>query len=305
MRYPIFTLGCVKAGFKAFLASLHNSLEASLSLLDATGCVTVFHADPHGATVRPWLERRPALRGFGVPSVDALTAARPEPFAYRHAFDDAQWDPLVVLHTSGSTGIPKPITVRQGSLAVADGSRALPELHGSRHFLTEYTRRCSLFFRHMPMFHAATVYGLLAGTIYYGTAMALGPPEKPLTPQLVVDCLEHSGADACVLPPSIIEDMAQTDEGVAALQKQNFVIFGGGEPILSPFLSLSLSLPSGSTSAHHAPVQAPCPPPSAMNWSRRASSCRAPSRRPSKCPRHPLSPRRRPKKKGGGGQPSD
>lgn len=51
---------------------------------------------------------------------------------YEKPFETAQWDPLVVLHTSGSSGFPKPIICKHGMLAVADASRNLPEKYGSR-----------------------------------------------------------------------------------------------------------------------------------------------------------------------------
>lgn len=38
----------------------------------------------------------------------------------------------MVLHTSGSTGIPKPVVVKQGTLGVVDALRDMPELHGGK-----------------------------------------------------------------------------------------------------------------------------------------------------------------------------
>lgn len=43
-----------------------------------------------------------------------------EPFLYTKTFEEAEWDPLLILHTSGSTGLPKPIVVRQGMVAIGD-----------------------------------------------------------------------------------------------------------------------------------------------------------------------------------------
>lgn len=39
------------------------------------------------------------------------------PFPFDRTFEQAEWDPLCVLHTSGSTGLPKPIPVIQVSLS--------------------------------------------------------------------------------------------------------------------------------------------------------------------------------------------
>jgi acyl-coenzyme A synthetase/AMP-(fatty) acid ligase len=33
-------------------------------------------------------------------------------FPYEKTFEEAEWEPFCVLHTSGSTGLPKPVIVR-------------------------------------------------------------------------------------------------------------------------------------------------------------------------------------------------
>lgn len=51
-------------------------------------------------------------------------------FPYNRTFEEAKWDPFVVLHTSGSTGLPKPVVARQGMLCISDAYHNLPEWHG-------------------------------------------------------------------------------------------------------------------------------------------------------------------------------
>src|SRR5947199_10791814 len=46
---------------------------------------------------------------------------------YNKTFGEAEWNPLVVLHTSGSVGIPKPIVYRQGILTIIDAYHDLPD----------------------------------------------------------------------------------------------------------------------------------------------------------------------------------
>ena len=51
-------------------------------------------------------------------------------YPYEKTFEEAAHDPFVVIHTSGSTGLPKPITLYHGGLATADTHHVLPPSDG-------------------------------------------------------------------------------------------------------------------------------------------------------------------------------
>lgn len=70
----------------------------------------------------------------------------PFPYDRGSAFEEARWDPLVVLHTSGSTGIPKPIVCRQGMIAISDAYHDLPEWQGTRVWLQAWEEMADLLF---------------------------------------------------------------------------------------------------------------------------------------------------------------
>lgn len=225
--YAIFMLACIKAHHKAFFISPRNSLEGQISLFKATNCGILYFAESYLPTILPWLELHP-MRVIMAPSPDTWLQSTPPGFPYTKQFDEARWDPLVVLHTSGSTGFPKPIIMRQGSFAIADGFRNGPDFHGSPSAWT-YWGSTSKFFLPMPLFHAAGIAAISSTGIYYGVALVLGIPDRPLSADLVVESLIHSGADGTILPPSIIEDLSLTEEGIRALATLKIVGFGGGE----------------------------------------------------------------------------
>lgn len=81
-----------------------------------------------------------------------------EPFPYNKTFEEAEWDPLCVLHTSGSTGIPKPIIVRQGMLAIGDQYNERPYWKGRKIFIrafAENSKRNFIPSRSGPLLPAA------------------------------------------------------------------------------------------------------------------------------------------------------
>jgi len=141
VRYFIVMFGAVKAGYKALFISPRNPHEAQHSLLERTDCHMLWYASSFKTLIQPLLHER-HLDSVQVGSVEEwLAEGEVEPLPYQKTWDEARWDPLVVLHTSGSTGIPRPIVVRQGMLSIDDASHELPEMHGTRFFTKEATNR--------------------------------------------------------------------------------------------------------------------------------------------------------------------
>lgn len=81
----------------------------------------------------------------------------------------------------------------------------------------------------MPFFHAAGIVFYLVGVAYWDIPFVLGLPDRLLTPDLAAECIKNIGADAALLPPAIIEQMALEEEQVAALKRLTHLIFGGGK----------------------------------------------------------------------------
>lgn len=228
VRYFIILLACIKAGHKALLISPRNSLEGQMRLFEATNCNILFYAEPSQAIVEPWLKARP-MRTSVVPSADAWLQAPADPFPYEREFDEAQWDPVVVLHTSGTTGFPKPIIIRQGVLSIADAFQDIPAYQGSKYLFTEWIGRSRRMFTPMPLFHIAGTMMLLLCTVFYGAQMTLGIPGKFLTAESVAESIAYADVDAVILPPSILEDLSLNEEWMEQLAKLAWVGFGGGK----------------------------------------------------------------------------
>ena len=113
-RYMIFVLAAVKTGYRLLLPSLRNSVANHLSVLDATKCSTLLHA--HSTSVQSILDERGSFKAVEVPELAWLLDPTPvEDYPYKRTFQQAEWEPLLILHSSGSTGPPKPIVFTHGS----------------------------------------------------------------------------------------------------------------------------------------------------------------------------------------------
>ncbi|KAH6949416.1 putative NRPS-like enzyme [Ilyonectria sp. MPI-CAGE-AT-0026] len=215
VRYVAIVLGCMKAGYQALLLSPRNSKEAQQHLLQATDCDIFWHADTFTPTIKSWIGER-KMQTREVPSADIMIAATSPPFPYTRTFEEGRWDPSIVFHTSGSTGLPKPVVQKQGAFAITDALRDMPASHAEKIFMP------------MPLFHAAGMILLLKLTLAFGATFALTIPDRPLSSDLVLQSLKHVGAQGTILPPVILEELSTKSESLAELAKLKYVGFGGG-----------------------------------------------------------------------------
>lgn len=96
------------------------------------------------------------MRHFSVAALDELLAeGSVAQYTYDKTFEDAAQDPFIVIHTSGSTGLPKPITVRQAGLATVDAHRLLSPLNGYKPLATVVDGPLRAF-TSLPPFHVSS-----------------------------------------------------------------------------------------------------------------------------------------------------
>lgn len=66
-----------------------------------------------------------------LPTLDELlNAESTKPYPFDKNFEDAVHEPFCILHTSGTTGVPKPIPWSHGLIGTMDAVRILPPCEG-------------------------------------------------------------------------------------------------------------------------------------------------------------------------------
>ncbi|GJC91514.1 Ochratoxin A non-ribosomal peptide synthetase [Colletotrichum higginsianum IMI 349063] len=243
VRYAVFLMAAVKTGHKVLFCSHFNSLAFNLSLCERTDCGAVLRSEGVDGPVDALLRVRP-MREALVPTLDDLfndnSAESLRPYPYNRSYAEGMDDPVVVGHTSGTTGLPKPVAWTQRSFAVVGVWQSVPDLDGrpSAEKLLLESRRC---YQTMPIYHP---FGLLTSIIHplhRGGTLVLGPNSLgPITPPTLEQMFEHADFDSLAGVPVYLEMIARSPSMLDVVgEKLRFIYFAGGA--LSPSTGNALS----------------------------------------------------------------
>ena len=114
---------------KALFLSPKNSTEGALAVLEKAEC-NIWVQPREQPCVQEFLQQRP-MKILDLPEIESLLdAERTEYYSYTKTWEEAAQDPFCVLHSSGSTGLPKPITWSHALIGTMDAVRLLPPVDG-------------------------------------------------------------------------------------------------------------------------------------------------------------------------------
>ena len=164
-----------------------------------------------------------------VPELDELLKEeKVSDYPYQKTFEEARQEPLVVLHTSGSTGLPKPIVLKHGLMATIDAHHLIGPLEGRDAWYTTLTEADRNYVS-MPPFHAAGIFFTVGLGTFWGVITVYGPADRPINPDLLNGVLDTSKVAAAVIAPSMLDEMSKIPECITRLEKLKACTYGGGK----------------------------------------------------------------------------
>jgi acyl-coenzyme A synthetase/AMP-(fatty) acid ligase/thioester reductase-like protein len=228
-RYPILLLAALKLDTVMFFPSPHNTTTVQAHLLSATKSTRFLYASEYAVNVNEILSNQAStvpIKGTQVPSLDHFLAKDiVEPVPYTCIFDEVRHKPFVILHTSGTTGIPKPIPLPHGyyshedlnQCAAYQGNMTSQPFKAGARLLTT-----------MSMWHVGGIFYGLLKPILNGIVTVMTPPGLPLTGDLLHSCLFHSRANMVQAAPATLAEMIAEPLFEDSLRKLECIITGSG-----------------------------------------------------------------------------
>ncbi|EED15544.1 NRPS-like enzyme, putative [Talaromyces stipitatus ATCC 10500] len=227
LRYHIVLLAAIKTGYKAFFPSPRNSKVAQMDLLWKLECRLIMTTDPEPPFVSMILKDC-LLTKLVIPSLDELLREEDvPPYPYTKSFEEAKDDPIFVLHTSGSTGIPKPMIYTHRFVSTVVAANTLPAPDGLRR-VDDYFLKGE-FFSFLPAFHIAGIgWGFILP--FFSNSIPLFPlPGKPPSTEGFLSAVKHGEFHWAFLLPVILEELSKDTQALDLVaSKLQYLFYTGG-----------------------------------------------------------------------------
>ncbi|KAK8164826.1 hypothetical protein BKA80DRAFT_326953 [Phyllosticta citrichinensis] len=228
VRYTVVILAMMKTNRKALLPSLRNSDDGQANLVARTGTKEYFYSEGVEKHLNAFTSST-ELRGFQIPSFEEMVAEGAKGLYPTREEEkkspEKEFEQVLVLHTSGSTGLPKPIFVTNGWLSTLDHQKYMPAPPSRRNAIA--TKMCDdkTLLTLLPFFHTMGIMTIVR-SIYSGP-LILPPPGRMPNAELATDILQHKKPWSALFTPSILEDMSESERSLNALATTEYIFFAG------------------------------------------------------------------------------
>ncbi|KAL4896998.1 hypothetical protein BDV59DRAFT_82928 [Aspergillus ambiguus] len=232
MGHNIVLLGAVKAGYKLLLVSPRYGTVGQARLMKETNCNKLLISPAHPTSQAAALAAEVDNLGvWTIPDLPSLFSTQYSHFPYSKTYEQGKTDPLVVIHTSGTSGLPKTIVwtlewavafARQRHLQPPSGFESLDST-------VQGVRILSL----MPPFHAGHLFASLLFTIYCGSTCVWPPAGMPPSAQTAAYMAKNVPLDTLWLLPAHIDELGADPQLIDSISGSGVdTLFWAGGPVL-------------------------------------------------------------------------
>lgn len=232
IRYHMLQMAVCKTGHKVLFSSQINTKDFHVSLMEQTDCHVFFSG--LGVHVDDILAARP-MKHVVIPDLEELLDPTNAPhYPYEKTFEEAKYDPYVVLHTSGTTGTAKPIVWNHAFMATQDRHLLLDEVSGRKHclLLTHAGEGVRYLLTTSPP-HAISAGFMMCLSVFGKVVIVPGFRHRGVNPDDLFELLPKANCKKGIMTPWMMESIARRPDAETFIRPFDHVAFGGA--VLSSF----------------------------------------------------------------------
>ncbi|KZZ95197.1 Male sterility, NAD-binding protein [Ascosphaera apis ARSEF 7405] len=219
-----------RLGHTVLLLSTRLSALAIEKLMQETGCRDLVYSTAPQLHATVAAIDRDVGNMYEVPTRDVYDVPLTTPlYTPKYDRETEYWKPCLILHSSGSTGFPKPVTLLHRAVCT------LPSYPLEKKALTTF-----------PFFHLGGLFSILM-PLYQGSTVVYHNPHIPQTAESLTDVIEATKPEFCATVPYLLSLMVQNERSLNALRTLKSLATGGsrlsdevGEKLLSEGIKLGL-----------------------------------------------------------------
>ncbi|KAF2845610.1 acetyl-CoA synthetase-like protein [Plenodomus tracheiphilus IPT5] len=225
IRSFIVLVALIKTGHKALFSSYHNSLAAHTDLIQRTNCKILLHT--RGFPVANILETN-RMQSVCISELGSLLDDIPaELYPYSKSFEEAKHDPCFMVHTSGASGMPKPVLWTHWSLSTIDAHNLVPPLDGRASLWASFHVTRDRTYCAWPLYNGSGLGTGIMDTCFNNTTCVMGPSQF-VTADVLSNMIDYANIDSAKCLPSMLEEIVKRPDLLAKLARLRGIAYVGG-----------------------------------------------------------------------------
>ncbi|CAG8978956.1 hypothetical protein HYALB_00012408 [Hymenoscyphus albidus] len=203
-RYLILEIACMKIGHPLLIARPVNALVNTVNLMKTTNSRLLFFSGKYGSQQQDYERLLPGTKMIEIPSMEEMTRSPTKKYPYTKTWEEANRETVLIIHTSGSTGNPKPIPLNHLYLRRVDKECDLPPVEG---------RMCATIDIIMPgtsvyigtNFYHLSGLGFVFCALFRRYTIVFGPVDQLPTGKIAFDMIRSMKFNGLLMVPSLLD----------------------------------------------------------------------------------------------------